>query len=197
MTFRPLIAGLACGLLLCTAVALASPQIQGRQVSVQASDVQQYLSGRFPQTHDALGGLLAMTVSDPHIELPPGNRLNLAFDLAVATGGGTPAPVGQVALSSGLRYDAARQGFFLEQPSIESFSPVHTGAKLDASTRELLNAWLVDYARKQPIYRIAPTLATAMGPLQVESATVQDGRLVVNFNQDVSGLIPAAALSEH
>lgn len=191
------IAGIACGLALLAGNAFASPQIQGRQVSVQAGDVQQYLSGHFPQTHEALGGLLALTVSDPQLRLPPGNRLNLAFDLAVATAGGAPSPVGHVALSSALRYDTARQGFFLDQPSIENFQPVHAGARLDAGTRELLNAWLVDYARKQPIYRIDPSIASLMGALQVESATVQDGRLVVNFNQDVSSRVPAGALPGH
>ena len=35
--------------------AWAAPQIQGRQISVQAADLQQFLGGRFPQTHDALG----------------------------------------------------------------------------------------------------------------------------------------------
>lgn len=194
MKFRQLLLGTACGLALCAGAAAAAPQIQGRQVSVQAGDVQQYLSGHFPQTHDALGGLLALTVSDPRIELPPGDRLDLAFDLAVATAGGAPSPVGRVALSSGLRYDSARQGFFLDQPAIEDFKPVHAGARLDASTRELLNAWLVDYARKQPIYRIDPSIAGLMGALQVESAAVRDGRLVVEFNQDVSRLLPAGAL---
>lgn len=192
MKFRQLIAGAACSLALCAGSAFASPQIQGRQVSVQAGDVQQYLTGHFPQTHGALGGLLALTVSDPQLDLPPGNRLNLAFDLAVATAGGAPSPVGHVSLSSGLRYDNARQGFFLDQPAIEDFKPVHAGARLDASTRELLNAWLVDYARKQPIYRIDPSIAGLMGALQVESTAVQDGRLVVNFNQDLSPLVPAA-----
>ncbi|MFT4248203.1 MAG: DUF1439 domain-containing protein [Pseudomonas sp.] len=194
MKVRHLILGLAYCLALSAGSALATPQIQGRQVSVQAGDVQHYLSEHFPQTHDALGGLLALTVSDPRLDLPPGERLDLAFDLAVATAGGAPSPVGHVSLSSGLRYDAARQGFFLDQPAIEDFKPVHAGAKLDASTRELLNAWLVDYARKQPIYRIDPSIAGLMGALQVESAAVQDGRLVVNFNQDVAESMPAGAL---
>ena len=197
MKFRPLIAGLVFSVTLHAGAALATPQIQGRQVSVQAQDVQHYLTGHFPQTHDTLGGLLAMTVSDPHITLPPGDRLDLAFDVAVATGGGAPTPIGQVSLSSALRYDSTRQGFFLEQPSIEDFKPVNAGAKLDATTRELLNSWLVDYARKQPIYKIDPSIAGLMGSLQVESAAVQDGRLVVNFNQDVAGHVPAGILPGH
>ena len=78
--------------LACTATtAGAAPAIQGRQVSVDAGDVQQYLGGTFPQTHDALGGLLELTVSHPQLTLPPGNRLNLGFDLAMATAGVEPS----------------------------------------------------------------------------------------------------------
>lgn len=159
--------------------------------------MQQYLAGNFPRTQDALGGLVELTVSDPRLTLPPGNRLNMAFDLAMATAGGAPSPVGNVSLSSALRYDQARQGFFLDQPTVDDFRPAHAGAKLDANTRQLLNAWLTDYARKEPIYKIDPALASMLGTVQVESATVENGRLAVNFNQDIEKLVPAGALMGH
>jgi hypothetical protein len=177
-----------------TASVAAAPQIHGHDVSVQAGDVQQYLTGHFPQTHNALGGLIALTVSDPQLSLPPGDRLHMAFDLAVATAGGAPSPVGHVSLSSALRYDTAKQGFFLDQPAIEDFKPAHAGARIDGQTRQLVDMWLADYARKQPIYKIEPSLAAVMGAVQVQSASVRDGRLVVTFNQDVGQLIPAGAL---
>ncbi|HBK45533.1 MAG TPA: DUF1439 domain-containing protein [Xanthomonadaceae bacterium] len=188
-------AALAAALAAPLAPADAAPQIKGRQLSVQAADVQQYLSGGFPQTHDALGGLIELTVSNPQLTLPPGNRLDMAFDLALATAGGAPAPVGNVSLSSALRYDAGKQGFFLDQPTVDGFRPARAGAELDASTRELLNLWLADYARKQPVYRIDPAIAGLMGQVQVDSAAVENGRLVVNFNQDIEKLVPAGALT--
>ncbi|MDG2525541.1 DUF1439 domain-containing protein [Stenotrophomonas sp. HITSZ_GD] len=184
---------LACALALPPS-AFAAPSVKGSQVSVEASDVQQYLGGSFPQTHDALGGLLELTVSHPQLKLPPGNRLNLSFDLAMATAGGAPTPVGNVALSSALRYDTARQGFFLDQPTVDDFRPAQAGGKLDARTRELLNVWLTDYARREPIYTLDPSLASLMGTLQVESAAVENGRLVVHFNQNVEALVPASLL---
>ncbi len=177
------------------AAAWAAPKIQGRQISVQAEDVQHYLSSSFPQTHDALGGLLELTVSDPKLTLPPGNRLNMVFDLAMATGGGGATPVGNVSLSSALRYDASRQGFYLDQPTIDDFRPATSGAKLDSTTRELLNVWLTDYARKEPIYKIDPAIAGLLGNIQVESAAVENGHLAVTFNQDIEKLVPAGALS--
>jgi len=172
----------------------AAPQIQGNRVSVDAGDVQQYLGGTFPQTHDALGGLLELTVSRPQLALPPGNRLNLSFDLAMATAGGAPTPVGNVALSSALRYDTARQGFFLDQPTVDDFKPAQAGGRLDSRTRELLNVWLADYARREPIYKLDPAVASLMGALQVESAAVENGRLVVHFNQNVESMVPASLL---
>ncbi|HEY0334378.1 MAG TPA: DUF1439 domain-containing protein [Stenotrophomonas sp.] len=182
---------------LATASVCAAPAVHGNQISVEPGDVQQYLSSSFPQTHDALGGLLELTVSQPKLSVPPGSRLNLNFDLAMSTAGSAPVPVGNVALSSALRYDTARQGFFLDQPSVDGFKPARAGGDLDTRTRELLNVWLVDYARKEPIYRIDPAIASLMGALQVQSATVENGRLVVHFNQDVESLVPAALLQGH
>ncbi|KAB7771986.1 DUF1439 domain-containing protein [Xanthomonas maliensis] len=186
---------LALALALPAGTSLAAPRIQGHQISVQAEDVQQYLGGHFPQTHDALGGLIALTVSDPKLSLPPGDRLKMAFDLAVGSAGGAPAPLGNVTLTSGLRYDTAKQGFYLDQPTIDDFRPVNAGARLDHSTRQLLNAWLADYARKEPIYRIDPKIAAVLGAVQVQSVAVQDGRVAVTFNQDIEQLVPSSARS--
>ncbi|MBN6149475.1 DUF1439 domain-containing protein [Xanthomonas sp. AmX2] len=181
-------------LLLAAAAAQAAPTIQGKQVSVGAADVQQYLDGSFPQTHKALGGLLLMTVRDPKLSLPPGDRLKMQFDLSMATAGGAPTPVGTVLLTSGLRYEQQTRGFHLQAPTIDEFHPAASGGKLDANTRELLNAWLGDYARKEPIYKLDPALAAVMGNVQIESAAVENGKLVVHFNQDISQLVPADAL---
>ncbi|HYG05618.1 MAG TPA: DUF1439 domain-containing protein [Stenotrophomonas sp.] len=195
MTRLPFIAlAAALALALQVPAADAAPRVQGTQVSVEASDVQQYLGSSFPQTHDALGGLLELTVSHPQLTLPPGNRLDMSFDLAMATAGGAPVQVGNVGLSSALRYDTARQGFFLEQPTVDRFQPAQAGGKLDSRTRELLNVWLADYARREPIYKLDPAIASVMGSLQVESAAVENGRLVVHFNQNVEALVPAALL---
>ncbi|MGV1108808.1 DUF1439 domain-containing protein [Xanthomonas translucens] len=173
----------------------AEPMIQGKQVSVGAADVQQYLDGSFPQTHKALGGLVKMTIRDPKLSLPPGNRLKMQFDLSMATGGGAPTPLGTVLLTSGLRYEQQRQSFHLQSPTIDDFRPAASGGKLDANTRELLNVWLDDYARKEPIYKLDPALAAVMGNVQIESAAVENGKLVVHLNQDIGKLVPAGALS--
>jgi hypothetical protein len=185
----------ACTLLIAAAVgAQAAPSVSGRQLSVGASDVQQYLDSSFPRTQDALGGLIAMTMSHPQLALPQGNRLDLGFDIAMATAGSAPAALGKVKLSSGLRYDAQTQGFHLDQPTVDDFTPASNGGRLDSRTRSLLNAWLTDYARREPIYKIDPAVAGVLGALQVQSAQVENGKLVVTFNQDLGKLVPAGML---
>ncbi|AHY59940.1 DUF1439 domain-containing protein [Stenotrophomonas rhizophila] len=198
MNARPLLSRLAaCTVLIAAAVgAQAAPSVSGRQLSVGASDVQQYLDGSFPRTQDALGGLIAMTMSHPQLALPQGNRLDLGFDVAMATAGSAPAALGKVKLSSGLRYDAQTQGFHLDQPTVDDFTPANNGGRLDSRTRSLLNAWLTDYARREPIYKIDPTVASVLGALQVQSAQVENGKLVVTFNQDLGKLVPAGMLGK-
>lgn len=198
MNARPLLSRLAaCTVLIAAAVgAQAAPSVSGRQLSVGASDVQQYLDGSFPRTQDALGGLIAMTMSHPQLALPQGNRLDLGFDVAMATAGSAPAALGKVKLSSGLRYDAQTQGFHLDQPTVDDFTPANYGGRLDSRTRSLLNAWLTDYARREPIYKIDPTVASVLGALQVQSAQVENGKLVVTFNQDLGKLVPAGMLGK-
>ena len=174
--------------------AQAAPSIDGRQLSVGAGDVQEYLESSFPRTQDALGGLIALTMSHPQLSLPAGERLNLGMDVALATAGGAPAKLGTVKLSSGLRYDQQTQGFHLQQPNMDDFVPAQQGARLDSRTRSLLNAWLTDYAQREPIYKIDPAVAGLLGTLQVQSAQVKDGRLQVTFNQDLGTMVPAGLL---
>lgn len=196
MNVRPALTRLAaCTVLIAAAIgAQAAPTVAGRQLSVGAPDVQQYLDSSFPRTQDALGGLIAMTMSHPELTLPQGNRLDLGFDVAMATAGSTATPLGKVKLSSGLRYDAQTQGFHLEQPTVDDFTPASNGGKLDSRTRSLLNAWLTDYARREPIYKIDPAVASVLGTLQVQSAQVENGKLVVTFNQNLGALVPAGLL---
>lgn len=171
----------------------AAPQVQGKQLTVGAADVQQYLDGSFPRTQKALGGLLALTVSQPHLTLPQGSRLDLGFDLAMAAGGSS-MPVGNVQISSGLRYNPQTQGFHLDQPTVDNFRPAMAGGEIDSSTRSLLNSWLADYARREPIYKIDPAIAKVMGVLQVQSVGIENGRIAVTFNQNLGSFVPQGLL---
>ena len=194
MKLRSLLLSAITGLAI-TATAHAAPQVNGKQLTIGADDVQHYLDGSFPRTQKALGGLLAMTISEPQLSLPQGSRLDLGLNLAMGAGGST-VPVGNVRISSGLRYDPQTQGFHLDQPSVEDFQPGSGGGKLDGNTRSLLNSWLADYARREPIYRIDPTIARLMGVLQVKSVGIENGHIAVDFNQNLGNLVPQGLLGK-
>ena len=68
------------------------------------------------------------------------------------------------------------------------------GGELDSSTRSLLNSWLADYARREPIYKIDPAIAQVMGALQVQSVGIENGRIAVNFNQNLGSFLPQGLL---
>ncbi|MGE8281987.1 MAG: DUF1439 domain-containing protein [Stenotrophomonas sp.] len=192
MKLRSLLLSSLAALALATS-AQAAPQVNGKQLTIGQADVQQYLDGSFPRTQKTLGGLLALTVSEPQLALPQGSRLDLGFDLAMAAGG-SAMPVGKVQISSGLRYDAQTQGFHLDQPTVDGFRPAAGSGELDSSTRSLLNSWLADYARREPIYKIDPTIAKVMGVLQVQSVGIENGRIAVNFNQNLGSFVPQGLL---
>ncbi|AKC87646.1 DUF1439 domain-containing protein [Pseudoxanthomonas suwonensis] len=190
---RLLLSTLALLAAIASAAAIAAPEVSGRRIAIGEADAQRFLEGRFPHRQDALGGLVEVTASNPLLAIPPGDRMHLAVDLAVSTAGGGPVPLGTLALTSALRYDTAQGAFFLDQPRIDDFRQAGGGAGLSAASREVLNSWLADYARSQPVYRIEPELAALLGDLQVQSAGVENGRLVVTFNQDIGFLAPALA----
>ena len=179
---------LLAGTMLAMATAIAAPKIEGRRLSVGANDAQGFLDGRFPHRQGALGGMIEVTVSNPLVAMPAGNRVLLAMDLGVATAGGDSIPLGTLTLSSALRFDPGQGAFFLDQPRVDRFKQAGSGEDLSPGSRELINAWLSSYAVNQPVYRIEPALTAALGGVKVESATVENGRLVVTFDRDISAV---------
>ncbi|UWX04512.1 DUF1439 domain-containing protein [Pseudoxanthomonas sp. NC8] len=184
---------LTLALVLASFATSATPQVAGRDVSIAATDAQQFLDGRFPHRQVLLGGLFEVTASRPQLAIPPGTRLQLGMDLALATAGGAPVPMGQLVLTSALRYDATQRALFLDQPRIDAFHPAGGSGELDADSRALLSALLADYANKEPVYRIDPAIAALLGGMEVQSAGVRDGRLVVTFNRDIGAVAGALA----
>jgi hypothetical protein len=162
-------------------------QFQGRQASVDAAGVQAFMESRFPQRYAPLGPLLELRMSQPRLEFPPGTRLQLTLDLSVSAGQ-APVDLGTARLSSGVRYDQAGAALMLDQPRLEDFQPRNGRGQLDDSGRELINAWLDDYARREPVYRMDPALNAMLGGVQVQEARIQDGRLVLVFDRDPTGL---------
>ena len=89
-------------------------------------------------------------------------------------------------MSSGLRYDSQAIALYLDQPTLDNVQPASGGERIDEQTRTLLNLWLSDYARKQPLHRLDPVLAASLGDLKVESTTIENGMIKLRLNQPVS-----------
>ncbi len=166
--------------------AVAADAIDNRELSVGSSQVQQYLDGAFPREYDALGGLFTLTARDPKLSIPAsGNRLNMDFSASASSAGSQETPVGRIILSSGLRYDVQNNALYLDQPTVDDVKPATPGHRVDEQTRLLLNLWLEDYAPKEPLYKLDPALMATLGGVKVESARIENGQIVVRFNQPV------------
>lgn len=181
--------GLAALLSLCVPASVWAQTVKGNEVSVAAEQVQQHLAAEFPQDYDTLGGLLTLTLSDPRLSIPAkGQRLMLGIDAKAATAGSAPAPVGRLWLSSGLRFDTQRNALLLDQPTLDRIESASPEQQVDARTQALVNLWLSDYARQEPLYQLDPATTALLGGLQVVSTTIEHGRVVVRFDRDIGAL---------
>ena len=157
----------------------------GNEVAFTAPQLQHYLDRRFPRDYDKLGGLVTLTVLNPRLSIPQGSqRLRLDFDVGFgAMGRDSHAPAGHFAVASGLRYDFNTRGLHLDQPTLESIDVPSMGGALNANGRDLVNRWLADYARDEPVYRFDDSLLQRLGSRRIGSTTIQDGLVVVHLDQ--------------
>ena len=168
------------------AMALSPTEADPRELNVGSSQVQQYLDTAFPRQYDALGGLFTLTARDPKVSIPEsGDRLKMDFSASASSTGGADTPVGRIVMSSGLRYDPQDNALYLDQPAVDDVQPATPGHRVDEQTRMLLNLWLSDYARKEPLYKLDPSLMATLGGVKVESTRIENGKIVVRFNQPV------------
>ena len=177
----------ACLVLALAGTSAHAADLQDNELSVDAPRIQQYLAGEFPREYEALGGLFTLTARDPELTIPAtGQRLQMAFSASASSAGGGDTPVGRIHMSSGLRYDPQDNALYLDQPTLDEVQPASPGQRVDEQTRMLLNLWLTDYARKEPLYKLDPALVATLGGVQVESARIENGRIVVRFNQPIT-----------
>lgn len=155
----------------------------GNEVTFSQPQLQQSLNRNFPKQYDKLGGLVSVTLLNPHLSIPPGsNRLRLDFDLGLgALGSDSSRPTGRFALTSALRFDPTTRGLHLQDPSIESVEVPSLGGAMNSSARGLLNSWLVDYARDEPVYRFDNNLLDRLGARRIGSTEIDNGMVVVHL----------------
>jgi hypothetical protein len=168
----------------CTTLGMVAGLL-GNQVGFTVPQLQGYLDQRFPRDYDKLGGLVTLSVLNPRLSIPQGShRLRLDFDVGFgALGRDSRTPAGHLALASGLRFDAATRGLHLDHPTIESLQMSGLGGGMDATGRELVNRWLADYARDEPVYRLDDSLLQRLQSRRIGATTIEDGLVVVHLDQ--------------
>ena len=156
----------------------------GNQVTFSQPQLQQALNRNFPKHYDKLGGLVSVTLLNPRLSIPQGSdRLRLDFDLGLgALGSNSSRPTGRFALTSALRFDPTTRGLHLQNPTIDSIDVPTLGGVMNSSARGLLNSWLADYARDEPVYRFDNNLLDRLGARRIGSTEIENGLVVVHLS---------------
>ena len=157
----------------------------GNEVSFTAPQLQGYLDRRFPRDYDKLGGLVTLTLLNPRLSIPSGSsRLQLDFDVGVgALGHANRAPSGHFALQSGLRFDPSTHGLHLDAPAITMVDVPALGGRMNDNARGLLNQWLDDYAREEPVYRLDDSLIGRLAGRRIGQTTIGNGVVTLHLDQ--------------
>jgi hypothetical protein len=158
----------------------------GNQINFTAPQLQQSLNRNFPKHYDKLGGLVSMTLLNPRLSIPQGsNRLRLDFDVGLgALGSDSSRPSGHFALTSALRFDPTTRGLHLQEPTIEQVDVPALGGMMNSSARGLINTWLSDYARDEPVYRFDNSLLDRLGSRRVGRTDIENGQVVVHLGDN-------------
>ncbi|HEX2083480.1 MAG TPA: hypothetical protein VHF86_08380 [Xanthomonadaceae bacterium] len=189
MTIRTMLAALF-GVALAACSTLGRQALFGDSVAFTAPELQRQLDRRFPRDYDELGGLLRLRVLNPRVSIPPGDdRLRLDFDIALALPGQSDAdqdggrPAGHLAVSSGLRWNSETRGLHLDAPALESADVPQLGGAVNATGRELVDRWLQDYARREPVYQFDAGLLQRIASRRIDATTIANGQVVVHLGQ--------------
>jgi hypothetical protein len=178
------LAGTAAILSGCAALDTAQALL-GNQVAFTAPQLQAQLDRHYPRQYEQLAGLLDLTVMNPRIALPENStRLHLDFDVGVdGLGLRSDRTAGHFAITSGLRYDARSNALYLEEPELESAELPLLGGRMNATGRDLINGWLREYARSEPVYRLDADLQDKLGSRRIAGTLIQDGRVVIKLDR--------------
>lgn len=179
--FLPLLAALVVTLLAaCSTVGTA---LLGRDIAFSTGQLQSQLDRKFPRDFDKLGGLVSLSLLNPRLSLPGGGRLQLEFDLGLGTlGKPSRTPAGRFALQSGLRFDTGTLGLHLDRPEIVSVAVPSLGGAMNDNARSMLNRWLLDYAREEPVYRLDEGALGRLASQRIQRVDIDPGTVTLRLD---------------
>lgn len=155
----------------------------GRDLSFTAPQLQSQLDRKFPRDYKKLGGLVSISLLNPRLSLPGGGRLRVDFDIGIG-GMGTVShsPSGHFALESGLRFDAGTHGLHLDNPEIVNVDVPTLGGAMNGTARSMLNSWLVDYAREEPVYRLDDSVFARVASRRIQRVDIDSGLITLRMD---------------
>ena len=160
---------------------LGSAVLLGRDISFTAPQLQSQLDRKFPRDYKKLGGLVSISLLNPRLSLPGGGRLQLDFDVGLA-GMGSRSGSGHFALRSGLRFDAGTRGLHLDNPEIVNVDVPALGGAMNGTARSMLNSWLLDYAREEPVYRLDDSTLGRIASRRIERVNIDPGVITLKLD---------------
>ncbi|MDQ3038442.1 MAG: DUF1439 domain-containing protein [Pseudomonadota bacterium] len=177
LVFLLLVVGLLAG---CSSV--GSSVLLGRDIQFTAPQLQAQLDRKFPRDYRKLGGLVSISLLNPRLSVPGGGRLQMAFDLGVSgMGGNSRNPSGHFTIESGLRFDATSRGLHLDNPRILNVDVPALGGALNGRASEMLNSWLLDYAREEPVYQLDDTALGRIAARRLERVQIDYGVITLKL----------------
>lgn len=155
------------------------------QVSFTPTQLQAQLDRHYPRQYEQLGGLVTLSVMHPRVAIPPDStRLHLDFDIGIeGLGMRSDRPAGHIALTSGLRYDTRSNALYMEEPTLESAELPLLGSRMNATGRDLINGWLRDYARAEPVYKLDPDMQEKLGERRIAGTLIRNQRVVIELDR--------------
>ncbi len=173
----------ACAGLLAACSSLGSSVLLGRDISFTAPQLQAQLDRKFPRDYKKLGGLVSISLLNPRLSLPGGGRLKLDFDIGIGgMGNASRNPSGHFALESGLRFDPGTRGLHLDNPEIVRVDVPALGGVMNDSARSMLNSWLLDYAREEPVYRLDDSTYGRIAARRIERVDIESGLITLQLD---------------
>ena len=173
----------ACAGLLAACSSLGSSVLLGRDISFTAPQLQAQLDRKFPRDYKKLGGLVSISLLNPRLSLPGGGRLKLDFDIGIGgMGNASRNPSGHFALESGLRFDPGTRGLHLDNPEIVRVDVPALGGVMNDSARAMLNSWLLDYAREEPVYRLDDSTYGRIAARRIDRVAIESGLITLQLD---------------
>ena len=80
------------------------------------------------------------------------------------------------------RYSCGTRGLHLDNPEIVSVDVPALGGVMNDTARSLLNSWLLDYAREEPVYRLDDDTFGRIAARRIDRVAIESGLITLHLD---------------